>query len=128
MGGLYLERKKKKECYVGFPVLTQLSSASGRKVRTTAFLKGAKQPPAFPKNPPKLLHKKKAIYSSTRRWIMSVEIYCYKKLGFFFDTEQLYYKYLEKSSIWKIQTSHKNHGGEKLTLYRILHLHSNLPP
>lgn len=48
--------------------------------------------------------------------------------GFFFDTEQLYYKYLEKSSIWKIQTSHKNHGGEKLTLYGILHLHSNLPP
>lgn len=53
-------------------------------MRTTAFLKGAKQPPAFPKNPPKLLHKKKAIYSSTRRWIMSVEIYCYKKLGVFF--------------------------------------------
>lgn len=90
LGGLYLERKKKKECYVGFPVLTQLSSASGRKVRTTAFLKGAKQPPAFPKNPPKLLHKKKAIYSGTRRWIMSVEIYCYKKLGFFFLTLSSY--------------------------------------
>lgn len=41
----------------------------------------------FQKNPLKQLHKNKAIYSSTHRWIMSVEIYCYKKFLGFLDTE-----------------------------------------
>lgn len=51
-----------------------------------------------------------------------------QEVRLFFDTEQLYYKYLEKSYIWKTQTSHKNHGGEKLTLCGILHHHYNFPP
>lgn len=44
--------KEKKEYYFSFPVLIQLSSASGRKVRTIAYMKGAKQHPAFPKESP----------------------------------------------------------------------------
>lgn len=53
---------KERECYVSFPVFfKQHSFANGRKVTTIAFMKGAKQPQAFPKESPETAAHKKAI-------------------------------------------------------------------
>lgn len=50
-----------KEFYVSFPVFfKQHSFANGRKVTTIAFMKGAKQPQAFPKESPETAAQKES--------------------------------------------------------------------
>lgn len=49
------------EFYASFPVFfKQLSFANGRKVTTIAFMKGAKQPQAFPKESPETAAQKES--------------------------------------------------------------------
>lgn len=70
----------------------------------------------FQKNPPKQLHEKKAIWSSTHRWIMSLGIYCYKMLVFLNQEVALHPSTPKEKKLLGNRNSKLNCSGTSTTL------------
>lgn len=112
-----------KEFYVSFPgFFRQRNFANGRKVTTIAFMKGAKQPQAFPQESPETAAQKEShLFQHTQMNDVSRNLLLQEVLGVF--RHRGYIVSIPRNAAIGKYEFHMKTMKERRLLYRMLHHH-----